>query len=192
MTTFSLGRQLACCRIPCRRGTLEVQRKKDGRKIADKHYGGRGATTIHQRLDTFSEVYWKMFLSPFLLYKKKEKKKENHVATSFVTAHAQEKTDLTPLLHFPINGRSAPSQAPASAHPAPEGQKVKLPGVRGSRGPPYHPACHLPLLHLEGRTHERCDSSEQRRSPVRTQKQIKITSAISHFLFFTHFHPGSM
>lgn len=150
--------------------------------------------TIHQRPDTFSEVYWKMFFS--LSCSIKRKKKERKSCCNFLchrTCSGKNRPD--PLLHFPINGRSAPSQAPTSAHPAPERQKIKPARARRGRGPPHHPACHLPLLHLGGRTHKGCNSSEQRRSPVRTQKRIKITSAMAsacHFLFFTHFHLGSM
>lgn len=149
MTTFSSERQLACCRIPRRKGTLEVQRKTDGRKIVNKHCRGRGATTIHQRLDTVSEVYWKMFFP--LSCSIKRKNKERKSCCNFLchrTCSGKNRPDS--LLHFPINGRSAPSQAPTSAHPAPERQKVKQARARSGRRPPHHPICHLPLLHLGG------------------------------------------
>lgn len=144
-TTFSLEKQLACCRdsLAEKRDTGRYQwGRKDGRKATDeKHCGPRGVIAIHQRLDTFPEVYWKMFFAPFLLYKTKERK---HVATSFVihsTCSGKNRPD--PLLHFPIctNGRpSAPSQA-TSAHPAPERQEAKWPDLGAGASP-------SPCLHL--------------------------------------------
>lgn len=116
----------------------------------------------------------------------KRKNKERKSCCNFLchrTCSGKNRPDS--LLHFPINGRSAPSQAPTSAHPAPERQKVKQARAHLGRRPPHHPICHLPLLHLGGWTHEGCDSSEQRRSPVRTQKRIKITSATASAISFS-------
>lgn len=148
-TTFSLEKELACCRdSPSEKrdpGRYEWGRK-DGRKTTDeKHCGQRTAIVIHQTLDTFSEVYWKMFLPPSCSIKRKKKK----TCCNFLchSTHSG-KNRQDPLLHFPIcsNGRLHPKQLLLTQ--LLRGRK-QMARVRG-KGPPHHPACHQPLLPLGG------------------------------------------
>lgn len=102
-----------------------------------KHCGGGENHPAKAR--SFSEVYWKtVFFFPSCSIKRKKERKKKNVATSFVTAHAQEEATKTIASLSHLHQRPVPSRARTSAHPAPERQEARQPD-RGHREPPGTP-----------------------------------------------------
>lgn len=93
-----------------REGTVESLHGEEGRKK-----GRGGPITIHPRLDTFSEVYWKFSPLSCSIKRKKRKKQQKKTCCNFLchrTCSGKNRPD--PLLHFPIctNGQSPHPEPP--------------------------------------------------------------------------------
>lgn len=89
--------------------------RRAGRKARDIKRCRGGPITIHPRLDTFSEVYWKFSPLSCSIKRKKRKKQQKKTCCNFLchrTCSGKNRPD--PLLHFPIctNGQSPHPEPP--------------------------------------------------------------------------------